>query len=378
VEFRSLLGDIDAEVTPPKETVVRRMILIVSRPKDPHAALVTERLRQKGAEVALACTHEIPARCGVSAWASDERRLAIKIARGEQEIDLERVDTIWFRRLEKVEVDGRLEGDDRRFAEWESFAFAMSLGAALSDRFCVNPVLATLATDRGLGKLHQLELARRLGMHVPKTLATNEPARARAFLVGCARGAIYKPFYAPLVEESVEGKEQPQLSSILTTEMNEATLEQLEGVRLAPAIFQEFVPKRLELRVNVIGQHVFSTEIHSQLHEGSRVDSRMHYFELHDTPYAPHTLPKDLEERCRALNRELGLVFGAYDFILTPDGRYVFLEVNPQGQFLWIEQITGQPLLEAFCEMLLQRTPAYRCDLRLHEPRPWHQPEDLQ
>ncbi len=57
---------------------------------------------------------------------------------------------------------------------------------------------------------------------------------------------------------------------------------------------------------------------------------------------------------CRALMRRLGIVFACFDFIVTPDGRPVFLEANSTGQFLWVEQRTGAPLLDAFCEMLIQ------------------------
>jgi len=54
----------------------------------------------------------------------------------------------------------------------------------------------------------------------------------------------------------------------------------------------------------------------------------------------------------RALMRRLGLVYGAIDLRLTPDGRYVFLEINPAGQFLYVEQQTGQPIAAALAALL--------------------------
>ena len=58
------------------------------------------------------------------------------------------------------------------------------------------------------------------------------------------------------------------------------------------------------------------------------------------------------------LVRRLGLAYGAIDLVLTPDGRYVFLEINPNGQYLWIEQLTGLPISEAIAEWLMHREPA--------------------
>ena len=49
----------------------------------------------------------------------------------------------------------------------------------------------------------------------------------------------------------------------------------------------------------------------------------------------------------------LGLCYGAIDMILTPDGRYVFIEINPNGQYLWIEQETGLPISAAICDLLM-------------------------
>jgi len=117
----------------------------------------------------------------------------------------------------------------------------------------------------------------------------------------------------------------------------------------------------------VIGNKVFATEIHSQVNERSSVDFRAHY-DLGRTPYCVHELPAAIVEKLLLVHRDLGLIYGAYDLIVRPDGSYVFLEVNQQGQFLWLESQTGQPLLENFCQLLLQGRPDFKCDAGIHEP----------
>src|SRR5262249_46875973 len=129
-----------------------------------------------------------------------------------------------------------------------------------------------------------------------------------------------------------------------------------QDVRLCPVIFQAYVPKRVELRVTVVGGRVFAAEIHSQASRRTRHDWR--HYDPYQTPHHAHDLPADVEGRCLALTERLGLRYGAIDLVLTPDGRYVFLEINPNGQFLWIEEATGLPISDAVCNVLMAGGPA--------------------
>ncbi len=78
------------------------------------------------------------------------------------------------------------------------------------------------------------------------------------------------------------------------------------------------------------------------------------------TQYAPHDLPRDVEQHCVELVEQLGLTYGAIDMIVTPDGRYVFLEINPAGLYLWIEAATGLPITDAICDLLVASDAADR------------------
>jgi glutathione synthase/RimK-type ligase-like ATP-grasp enzyme len=111
------------------------------------------------------------------------------------------------------------------------------------------------------------------------------------------------------------------------------------------------VLKDYELRVTVMGEHVLAVKIRSQETTEGRLDWRRAYDGLAMEPYS---LSPAVADHCRQLVRRLGLVFGCLDFIVTPAGEYVFLEVNEMGQFLFVERYTGLPLLDAFCEFLLQ------------------------
>jgi glutathione synthase/RimK-type ligase-like ATP-grasp enzyme len=125
----------------------------------------------------------------------------------------------------------------------------------------------------------------------------------------------------------------------------------VRSVRYCPIIVQAVVPKRIELRITVVGRRVFAAEIHSQASNHTRLDWRR--YDMFETPHRPHDLPPDVERRCIQLVARLGLCYGAIDMVLTPDGRYVFLEINPNGQYLWIEQATGLPISDAICDLLI-------------------------
>jgi glutathione synthase/RimK-type ligase-like ATP-grasp enzyme len=125
-------------------------------------------------------------------------------------------------------------------------------------------------------------------------------------------------------------------------------------------IFQAYVPKLVELRITVVGRRIFAAEIHSQRTNHTRCDWRR--YDQGQTPHRPHELPRDLEQRCTALVERLCLRYGAIDMVLTPDGRYVFLEINPNGQYLWIEHETGLPISEAICDLLTGGEPDSRAE----------------
>ena len=136
--------------------------------------------------------------------------------------------------------------------------------------------------------------------------------------------------------------------------VREDALSLLDTVRLAPVIFQEYIPADFDLRVTVVGTRVFPAAIHSQ-ETDYPIDFRM---SLGQARTEPATLPAALERRLLSLMERLGLEYGAIDLRRTPDGEYVFLEVNTAGEFLFVEERTGQPIARAVAELLA--TPSER------------------
>ena len=97
---------------------------------------------------------------------------------------------------------------------------------------------------------------------------------------------------------------------------------------------------------------VYTAAIDSQRSGRARHDWRRDGIGLIED-WVPHQLPAELEKRLLSFMRYFGLNYGAVDFILTPDGRYVFLEVNPVGEFFWLERNPGLPISAAIADLLV-------------------------
>lgn len=195
-------------------------------------------------------------------------------------------------------------------------------------------------------KLYQLKVAAQVGFRVWPTIVTNNPEVAQTFYDEQDEKIVFKPLRRGRL---VRGE---NVSLIYTNPISPEDAEKLERVIYAPSLLQKYIPKHVEIRATVIDSKAFAVEIHSQKHTESRHDWRRgDTAQLH---HQLHSLPADIQTKCVALVRSLGLAFGAIDLILTPEGEYVFLEINPNGQWAWIQQMCpGIPLREALADLLI-------------------------
>ncbi len=122
-----------------------------------------------------------------------------------------------------------------------------------------------------------------------------------------------------------------------------------DALKIAPGIFQDRIQKSYEVRATVIGDRIYSVRINSQDYQETELDWRRDQLSLN---YFRIELPKKIKKLILAMNQRLGLVFGAYDLVVTPSDEYVFLEVNPLGQWLWLEEKTGVPISRTLAEYL--------------------------
>ncbi|WP_306212327.1 ATP-grasp ribosomal peptide maturase [Actinoplanes sp. RD1] len=182
----------------------------------------------------------------------------------------------------------------------------------------------------------QLAVAAAAGLWVPATLVTNDPAEARAF-ADVYGPVVYKPFTTSVLDSG---------DVIYASTVDPRALD--DSIAVTAHLFQQQIPKAYELRVTAVDGHLFAARIDAYADKG-RADWRSDYQSLR---YSPYELPADMAEKLRTVLRRLRLRFGAFDLIATPGGEYVFLEVNPNGQWAWIEDETGLPIASALADAL--------------------------
>jgi glutathione synthase/RimK-type ligase-like ATP-grasp enzyme len=320
------------------------VILLLSDPSDPHARQVAQLLELRGApfvQVDHAC---FPAHATASLrYGADGTARRTYRADGRV-IDLDAISVAWYRRPGQPTVDAAIDDPEcRRYLFEESKAFVQDLWNSVGCRWVPAPVAVFRRAEM---KVSQLQTAAALGFEIPPTLITNSPADFLDFYREHG-GRIISKLTSAVFENQVFAGVLHRYTEIVSTR----DVAYAERLQYGPMILQAYVPKRLELRITVVGRRVFAAEIHSQLTNHTRHDWRR--YDLTQTPHRPHALPAAIEERCISLTERLGLCYGAIDMILTPEGRYVFVEINPNGQYLWIEQLTGLPISEAICDLLV-------------------------
>lgn len=283
-------------------------------------------------------TEEVPTGISTSLALSGktggEWRGSIEILSNGRVIDVDAVRSVWWRRPGPFDLPADLSEQEREFASAETHEALRGLWASLDCYWISYPKFIREAEF----KVGQLQRAAGLDFEVPRTLITTDPDEVRAFYDACNGRVIYKVMSDPFLGAQKIAQDNPNhppdTYRVVTTLMTEWELKQLESIRLVPCMFQEYVPKALELRVTIIGDEIFAAEIHSQADERTSIDWR--YYDV-DIPYRKATLPDYVAERCMAFVRSYQLNFSAMDLILTPEGRYVFIENNPAGQFTFVE-----------------------------------------
>lgn len=313
---------------------------IISHAADEHAAAVIRILQNDGKSPRLIDTAAFPANMTLS-FSLDGRGHVAVLGDEVDAFDTDELHVVWWRRPRPYGLNPQLDPSMASFAYAECHEAMAGMWHSLDVQW-VNPPEADEVAHH---KPRQLALAARLGLSVPNTLITNDPQAARAFIASLRdKRVIYKTFLA----QETQWRE--------TRLVGRAELDAMESLRLAPVIFQEFVDAEIDLRVTVFGEEVYAAAITTP--PGAyEYDYRV---DLSGVRIEPASLPKKLEGLLVRLVAELGLLYGAIDLRLTPEGDYIFLEINPAGEFLFIEEKSGIPLTSAMADLLtrLDKQPA--------------------
>lgn len=310
------------------------MILIISTLADYHTEKVIQHLKNDEREFYLWDLLQFPLKQELSiSYVNDVVKATLKEEDG-REINLSAITSAWWRRPQPFTVSADMtNGIDRHFTIGECHATISGLWKLLPARWMNPPVEDEVASR----KAYQLMVAQSVGLIIPETLISNNPEHARSIIeANAGKGTIYKSFSA-----TQEAWRETRL-------IKEDELNKLSNVKYAPVIFQEYIHSIADLRITIVGNKVFPAAIYIP-DSSYQVDFRMTYA---TSKIVAHQLPEEIEEQLLHFMRKLNLIYGAIDMRLTPEGKYVFLEVNTAGQWLFMEEPTGLPISKAIADWL--------------------------
>lgn len=317
------------------------MILLLSNKWDLSADFVVATLRSLGAEFLRVNTEDL-----ASGRATIRLpRLGIVVSKAETNHCLsEEVNVIWNRRPGKP-YDGvcpaeRPSAAIQRFVndQWFSWLEALQLipGVTWINHPQVNSIMES--------KPRQLLMASKIGFRVPETLVTNDPDEARSLARRHNDRIVAKALHCPLIEEP------EQDFFVFTSEVHATDIGPEEEIRISPLMFQPSLTPKVDYRVTVVGDVVLPVKVQLEdAGEPQQVDWRANKKGL---SFRPCDLPNDIEEMCRSYIRTSGLVFGAIDLV-EHGGDFFFLEVNPNGEWGWLQHPHGIPVAEALSHLMM-------------------------
>ncbi|MBH8578000.1 MvdC family ATP-grasp ribosomal peptide maturase [Nostocaceae cyanobacterium CENA369] len=303
---------------------------------------VAQALSKKGVQPFRLDTDKFPLEVQLTAY-FDKSKSYHTIEYDNHSISTEQVQAVWLRRIWEPQLGKELALKFREACIRESKATLDGFWDSLKEaRWIDNLERINYANN----KLRQLRIASEVGFAIPQTLVTNKAQAAREFF-----HQVNGKMVSKLLTTLSYSMEANSSFFLYTSTVKEEDLQDAESLRYCPMVFQEQIPKQQELRVVYVNGNVFVGALNAEVYAAAKVDWRKPGVEVGGWQH--HQLPDEVVRYLQAFMGKFGLLFGSLDFILTPSGEYVFLEVNPVGEWGMLEKDLNLPISSAIADALV-------------------------
>jgi len=319
----------------------RSHILVISNKGDITTDLVIKRLRDLHLPFVRFNTEDFPKEVEITIDVSNDNS-GVEISTPKQRLSDKDIKVVWYRRPKLPDFqDCDLSTDDCLFAIRETDEFFQNLWYFLNEVHWVNSPHALAKAEM---KALQLKVASMVGFTIPHTNFSNSGRAFDLLRKTHDNHIVVKP-----ISHGSYGKADD--SAIFATDLSDAPIDPENfSIETCPLIIQEKVFKKSDVRLTVFGEELFAYEIQPNDKNQPVLDWRR---------YSPDQLkhsrvnpPFHVVESIRHFMKYFELKFGAFDFALDTNGEWIFLEINPSGQFAWLELATGDRLIDSLIRLL--------------------------
>lgn len=324
-------------------------ILIVTCKNDTHPNSVIELLNKKGIPFFRLNTESLLTDYSF-AWCCTENgdvQFTITDDSNGKTINNSEIHSVWYRRPiapEELKYSYDEKVDYHNLKEAKSFYFYLMY--YLSDFYSIGN---HFRDKKANSKFVQHQLAGKLGMKMPMMCISNNKN-----LLSQAMREYESLIIKPLGDYSIwyDGDNTYQFYAT-KVQTDELLANKEESFSQTVNFCENYIEKKYELRITVMGNHVFACKLDSQRQKNDtgKIDWRQGY--ENNLVHQMIECPQNISRFCKDYLSHLKLNFGCFDFIVTPEDDYVFLECNPNGQWGWIEDDTAAPMSEALVDCLI-------------------------
>lgn len=328
-------------------------VLIVSMPNDPDSQVVKLSIEKLGMECDIFYGADF---ADNALWSYEPSTNSLKTSYRKkiEKFSLDKWKSIWMRRpCGLIPREKILDHRERAAAEAESGSLANSVLRLLEkDKFVANPLSSTRISQE---KTFQFYQAKKIGLNLPDTIVSNSIEDVLQFHKKHNGKIVYKTL-VPMTWKGADGVYQ----QVRTTLLEDPQLLSDCDLISSPGIYQKAIEKVSEIRVTILGHTVLALE--KSFPERSADELSVDWRSMHaGAVYKKHNLPHFISKKCIELLKNLNLLMGCFDLMVDKNGEYYFLEVNPQGQFIWADQVCEElNHLEAIVEFLISRDPEFK------------------
>lgn len=257
------------------------------------------------------------------------------------------IQCVWYRKPEPIDIKHfELDSSGLEYIEAEFNEIILGIYALLSDRIWINNPFKSRISHR---KLLQLKVAKDIGFKIPQTLISNSKEEVLKFCKSQNWDIAIKSLGAISVSTKSSDNNYIQYG-IFTRRINKEEIESVQNkISHMPTQYQEYVKKKFELRITCVGEKIFACKINSQDSEITSEDMR---FDTRKSKHEPFNCD-DIKDMIIDYLKYFELNFGCFDFAVDLDNNYIFFECNPNGQWLWIEELTDLEISKAIADYLI-------------------------